>query len=670
MFGLLGTAAVWTGLVAACWLVVETVGAVGSPARAERPRTPLRLLVGAAAAAFLALEAAILTNDFTVAYVADHHSRFTPFPFDVATAWAALEGSIVLWLLVLAAFTWVVFRDARRNTDPLGWGALAVMAAVAVFFFGLVATVANPFETCVEAAARSCAASSPVPLLGATGPADGAGPNPLLQNHILMAVHPPMLYLGYVGLTVPYAYAMAALALGMPGSAWLQRSKRSTLIAWSFLTLGIVLGGWWAYEVLNWGGYWAWDPVENASFMPWLVATAFIHSALTQERRGMLQSWNFVLVIAAFSLTILGTFLTRSGTVASVHSFTQSAIGPVLLGFLVAVLVASFTLFAVRAPQVAQPSRLDALSSREGAFLFNNLLLSVYALVVLVGTIYPIVLEALSGDRVQVGEPFFNRIAVPLSFGLVLAMGIGPVMPWRYADPRLVGRRIHGPLQLGLLVGLVVVVAVTRVGWVVLAAVLSSFVVAVIGRHLLVLAARRSQAREVGLGTAIGEVLRSDPGYWGGQLSHVGVALVVVGIAFASNLATHSEARLAPGESVAFAGYQVTYQAPFTRPEPNKTVEGATVEVSREGRPVAVLRPALNLFEGSAFAIQTPAVYSTFSGDLYLTVLRLDPDGVTLRMDTSPLQWMVWLGGLITAAGGFVSVRSRVAARRRERVAV
>ncbi len=233
---------------------------------------------------------------------------------------------------------------------------------------------------------------------------DGAGPNPLLQNHPLMAVHPPMLYLGYVGLTVPFAFAMSALALGQGGVEWLRRSRTSTLVAWSFLTVGITLGGSWAYEVLSWGGYWAWDPVENASLLPWLMATAFLHSAVVQERRGMLQAWNFVLVIAAFLLTILGTFLTRSGVVASVHSFTQSAIGPVLLGFLVVVLAASLGLFAARAHLVASAPRLESLASREGAFLLNNLLLSVFALMVLVGTLYPLARRGIHRGRGRGGR--------------------------------------------------------------------------------------------------------------------------------------------------------------------------------------------------------------------------------------------------------------------------
>ncbi|MGH8927834.1 MAG: cytochrome c biogenesis protein CcsA, partial [Acidimicrobiia bacterium] len=342
MFALAGAIGIVAGATGSLWLAIESVRvARAAQLRADRLVRPIWTLVGGAILAMLSLEGALIFNDFSLEYVANHHARATPFPFNVATAWAALEGSIVLWGLVLAVFTWFTFRSVQRSPDRLGVGALAVLGMVGLFFFALQMSVANPFQVCVEAAANGCLSSSPFPWAAAQAPSDGPGPNPLLQNHILMAIHPPMLYLGYVGLTVPFAFAMSALAQRLPGVEWLRRSRRSTLVAWTFLTLGIVLGGWWAYEVLSWGGYWAWDPVENASFMPWLVATAFLHSALVQIRRGALQAWNFVLVIATFALTILGTFLTRSGTIASVHSFTQSAIGPVLLGFLFLILVGS-----------------------------------------------------------------------------------------------------------------------------------------------------------------------------------------------------------------------------------------------------------------------------------------------------------------------------------------
>jgi cytochrome c-type biogenesis protein CcmF len=479
-----------------------------------------------------------------------------------------------------------------------------------------------------------------------------------------MAVHPPVLYIGYVGLTVPFAYAIGALALGVPGPEWLRRSHRSTLVAWSFLTLGITLGGWWAYEVLSWGGYWAWDPVENASLMPWLAATAFIHSGLVQQRRGMLQAWNFVLVISAFALTILGTFLTRSGTINSVHSFTQSAIGPALLGFLVLVLVGSFTLFAMRSHLVASSPRIETFVSREGTFLVNNLLLTVYAFVVLIGTTYPLLLEAFTGTQVGVGEPFFNRLAVPLSFMLLLTMGFGPVTPWRGAPTGLLWRRLRWPTIVALASGLVVALTVTRVAWVILAIVLGVFVAAAIGGLLLEFAGARKAKSGLSLYQEARTVIGNDQSFWAGQLSHIGVVLVAIGIAFAANLPLHTEVELAPGESVEFAGYTLTYDAPFRRDEPNRVVQGVRVEVSRDDRIITVLEPSANFYDTEMGGIITPAVMSRPSGDLYLTLRNLDSETVQLGLDTSPMIWLLWLGGVTTAAGGFWSL----AARRRDRV--
>ena len=661
MLALLGTAGVAAALAGAILLVVRGIR-VARGGSADLTAAS-RLMLAGGVVSMAAMQVALLTDDFTLAYVSNHHSTATPFPFDVATAWAALEGSIILWGLVLGIFTWVVASSHRRIPDRLGGAALAVMGGVAVFFFALMLTVANPFEVCVQAAASGCANSSPWPLANVDAPADGPGPNPLLQNHFLMAVHPPVLYTGYVGLTVPFAYAIGALALAVPGTEWLRRSHRSTLVAWSFLSLGILLGGWWAYEVLSWGGYWAWDPVENASLMPWLVATAFIHSGLVQQRRGMLQAWNFVLVISAFALTILGTFLTRSGTINSVHSFTQSAIGPALLGFLVLVLIGSFTLFSMRAHLVATSPRIESFVSREGTFLVNNLLLSVYAFVVLIGTTYPLLVEAFTGTQVGVGEPFFNRLAVPLSFLLLLTMGFGPVTPWRGAPKGLLWRRLRGPAVIALAAGIGTALTVTRVAWVVLAVVLGTFVAAAIVGLLIELARSRSEKSGLSLVSEARTVIGNDQPFWAGQLSHVGVALVVVGISFATNLPLHAEAELAPGDSVEFAGYTLVYEAPFLRNEPNRVVQGARIEVFEGASQLTVLEPRVNAYGDDGAGIVTPAVMTRPGGDLYLTLRRLDSETVELGLDTSPLVWLIWLGGLTTAAGGFWTLGARRAMR-------
>ena len=657
MLAFLGSAGVVAAIIGSVLLVIRGIrSARGGTADLV---TPSKLILAGAVTAMAAMQIALLTDDFSLAYLANQHSTTTPFPFDVATAWAALEGSIILWGLILAVFIWAVAARHRKAPDQLGAAALAVMGGVAVFFFGLMITVANPFEVCVDALATGCAGSSPWPFAAVDVPADGPGPNPLLQNHYMMAIHPPILYIGYVGLTVPFAYAIGALALGVPGTEWLHRSHRSTLVAWSFLALGIVLGGWWAYEVLSWGGYWAWDPVENASLMPWLVATAFLHSGLVQQRRGMLQAWNFILVISAFSLTILGTFLTRSGTINSVHSFTQSAIGPALLGFLVLVLVGSFTLFSMRSHLVATSPRLESFVSREGEFLVNNLLLAVFAFIVLIGTTYPLLLEAFSGTRVGVGEPFFNRLAVPLSFLLLLTMGFGPVTPWRGAAPGQLWRRLRAPTLIALALGIVTVLGVTRLGWVVLAVVLGTFVAgAIVG---LLVEQTRIRAEKTGrpLLAEARTVIGNDRSFWAGQLSHLGVALLAVGMAFAANLPLNAQVVLAPGDSVEFAGYELVYNAPFRRSEPNRVVQGARIDVYQGDRRITTLEPRLNLYGSNTSAIVTPAVMRRAGGDLYLTLRRIDSATVELGLDTSPLVWLIWLGGLTAAAGGFWSLAAR-----------
>ncbi|HEY5889118.1 MAG TPA: heme lyase CcmF/NrfE family subunit [Acidimicrobiia bacterium] len=659
MLGFLGTAGIVAGLVGYLLLVVRSVGVARTGNRKGSLAAPVQIILAGSVIAMVALVLALVVDDFSISYVANHHASTTPFPFNVASAWGALEGSIVLWGLVLSIFTWVAHRRYQQSPDALGAGALAVMAVVGIFFFGLMITVSNPFEVCVLAGERSCLSSSPWPFATAQPPLEGAGPNPLLQNHYLMAIHPPILYAGYVGLTVPFAYAISALALKVPGPEWLSRSHRSTLVAWSFLTAGILLGGWWAYEVLSWGGYWAWDPVENASLMPWLVATAFLHSAIVQQRRNMLQAWNFVLVISMFSLTILGTFLTRSGTINSVHSFTQSAIGPALLGFLALVLVGSFSLFATRSHLVSSAPRMRSLVSREGAFLANNLILTLYAFVVLVGTTYPLILEAFTGTQVGVGGPFYNRLALPLTFTLLLVMGIGPITPWGSAEPALLWRRLRLPLMAALISGVAVALVITRNGWVVLACVMGTYVVSTLFGLLVEQARAREDKTDESLRQAVSHVVKGDKAFWAGQLSHVGVVLVAIGIAFASNLALHLIVVLEPGDTVDFAGFELVYESPFQIEEPQRTVRGARITVLRDGEFVATMEPTANFYVNDGAGIVTPDVLTRPRGDLYLSLRNFDSASITLALDTSPLIWLLWVGGLTAAAGGFLALASR-----------
>ena len=660
MIAIVGSAAIAAALVASVMLAVDGYRHATGGGGADRVRRDALVLLLAAGAAMALLEAGILSHDFTLQYVADNTATTTPFVFLLASGWAALEGSVVLWGLVLAGFAYLVARRVDDG-DRLGGAAMAVIGVVAVFWFGLMLTASDPFRVCTEAVAEACLAGSNNPFAAAVAPAEGLGPNPLLQNHILMAIHPPMLYVGYVGMTVPFAFAIGALWLGMQGSQWLERTRRWALVAWAFLTLGILLGGWWSYEVLGWGGYWAWDPVENAAFIPWLVATAFIHSSVVQRRRGMLQAWNLLLIIATFSLTLFGTFLTRSGTVFSVHSFTQSPVGPALLGFLGVVVVGSLALFAWRVQLVASSPRLDSLASREGVFLANNLLLTVFAFAVLVGTIYPLILEAFSERRVTVGEPFYNRSAVATAFALLLAMGVGPVTPYRRADPRLVWDRIRTPIAVGLLTGAAAVVVGVRSVPVVIVIVLGVFVIATLVAHFVArVGARTRTAGESRRMAAAGLVIR-EPGFWGGQLSHLGVALAAIAIATTSGIAVRDEVRLAVGEQARVAGYCLEYEGAFDRQEAHRRVSGVDLILRTEdcGRELGRLSPSVNRFTGSPQPVGTPSVRWGLVEDVYVSITSGDARSIGLDVFVFPLQWLLWFGGLVTVAGALWALVGR-----------
>ncbi|MGI9648096.1 MAG: heme lyase CcmF/NrfE family subunit [Acidimicrobiia bacterium] len=657
MIAIAGYAGILTALASSVLLVVRGSQAFIGDRKAATLRGPVMGLVGGAGVAFALLILGLLTDDFSIAYIADNHSTTTPLVFKIATAWAALEGSILLWGLVLAGFVYGVLRTVSDG-DGLGVGALAVLGVISVFFFGVMATFANPFAVCTELVGGICADTSWHPFVSTSAPLEGPGPNPLLQNHILMAVHPPVLYVGYVGFSVPFGFAISTLVLGT-ATDWLERTRRWTLFAWVFLTAGITLGAVWSYAVLGWGGYWAWDPVENASFLPWLAGTAFIHSAVIERRRGMLRAWNLLLVIATFSLTLLGTFLTRSGVVASVHSFTQSAIGPALLGFLLFTMIGSLALFATRAHLLAQSTRLESLASREGLFLLNNLLLTLFTVVVLVGTLGPLFLEAFNGRVVTVGRPFFDQLAAPISYLLLLAIGLGPITPYRTARASVVWERIRTPLQVALGAGAVAVLLGRREATVVVVLMLAVFIVSVIGRHLFV-QARRIDAP---LLSSLGRVVGREPGFWGGQIAHIGVAVLAVGITVSAALSVQGSVTLSRGETESFAGFEVTYLGQFDRVVGNKSILGAEVELAKNGSVIAIMEPSLNTFPNQVQAIATPAIHTDLSGDVYITLTRINEDTIALDMWRYPFEFLIWLGGFIIVAGGMWSLAMRKVGR-------
>ena len=574
----------------------------------------------AAVGAFAAMEYAMITRDFSLAYVQKVGSTATPALYNFAAVWSALEGSLLMWVLILAGYTVAVSFWLRKKMDDVltNW-AMGVMFIVSLFFFLLSFGPANPF------------------VVGAAGVVDGPGPNPLLQNHLLVMFHPPMLYLGYVGMTVPFAFAIAALVTGRVGEGWLLATRRWTLFAWGFLTIGIILGGWWSYEVLGWSGVWAWDPVENASLLPWITATAYIHSVLVQERRGMLRVWNLSLLVSTFSLTILGTFLTRSGVLNSVHAFSESAIGPWLLSFFAIIVVVSVGLIGWRGDRLHSPGSIDSALSREGAFLANNVLFAVFAFVVLLGTVFPLVVEALQSRTIVVGEPFFDQLVIPIGIAMLTLMAIAPVLPWRKASGELLSQRLFWPAWCGI-GALAFSVFVGATGFAPLLAFgLGGFATGSALRQV-VLATRRQGWR--------GLVGRAN----GGMIVHVGVIMISVALA-ASNSFTHSqELSLVVGKPATFSGHTFELIDVVQITTDRDISVKALVSVDG-GKPYA---PAITKFTKIGMNVGTPSVRTGFGSDIYLTLeppVRQDSNEARIKVFIKPLILWLWIGSGLMAVG-------------------
>lgn len=619
--GDIGNAALVLGLSASVFGAVAMVVSVRGHS-VRMARTGLRyawVVFGMAIVAFVMIERALITRDFSLAYVQKVGSRGTPALFNATAAWSALEGSILLWILVLGGFiAAVAMRYRHRLDDALVAWAMAVLFVIAGFFFLLTLFPANPFKA------------------GPPGVSDGPGPNPLLQDHVLVLFHPPALYLGYVGMSVPFAFAIAALITGRVGEGWLIETRRWTLMSWGFLTIGIVLGGWWAYEVLGWGGVWGWDPVENVSFMPWLTGTAFIHSVLVQERRGMLRVWNLSLLVATFSLTILGTFLTRSGVLNSVHAFSESNIGPYILTFFAIILVSSIWLIGWRGDRLRSPGAIDSPVSREGAFLANNVLFAIFAFVVLLGTVFPLLADALQNREVKVGAPYYDRLTAPLGICLLTLMAIAPVLPWRKASQELLRERLFWPAWCGIVaIAISVIVGADGVQSL-LAFGLGGFAAGSALRQV-VLATRRQGVR--------GLVGRAN----GGMIVHLGVIVIAVALA-ASNAYTHSQRLvLDKGAQAEFAGHTFRYVGATSESDARRNTQKAQVLIDGKH----TYAPAVHRYKQTGMMIGTPSVKTGLAKDLYLTLDEMPADGskATIRVVIKPMVLWIWVGGFIVILG-------------------
>lgn len=587
----------------------------------------------------------LLTHDFSISYVAQVGSRETPTFFTIISLWGALEGSILFWGWVLSGYTAAAVYFSEGRLGALGSYANATLLGIGIFFYLLLLGPANPFG-----------AVWPVP-------ADGPGPNALLQNHPLMAVHPPLLYLGYVGMSVPFAFAMGALISGRLDNTWLKVTRRWTMIAWGFLSLAIIAGMWWSYDVLGWGGYWAWDPVENASFMPWLTATAFLHSAMVQERRGMLRVWNMTLIVATFLLTILGTFLTRSGILSSVHAFTEGTVGYFFLAFIAFVLVVSLVLLTGRSGELRSQGNLDQPLSRETVFLFNNLIFTAFTFTVLLGTLFPLIAEAVRGVKVSVGGPFFNHMTIPLAVALLFLVGVGPVLPWKGGNREYLLRRLRTPFVALLAVLAIALVLGLRQPWTLLAFSFGAFAfVANVGEFVLGTATRRRATGEDPV-TAFWRLVNANSRRYGGYLAHLGLVVVATGIAASATFRTEREVTLKPGESVTVRGYTVRFDRVWGDQQPQRFVVGADLSVlGGNGQVIGQLSPRQNFYtaQGSE-PVTTPAVRSRPNADLYINLLAFQRDGsnATLNVIVEPLVSWIWVGGLIVALGALFSVWPR-----------
>jgi cytochrome c-type biogenesis protein CcmF len=586
------------------------------------------------AVANLIMVQALLVRDFSLSYVAQVGSHATPTFFAIISLWAALEGSLLFWGFILALLTALVVYVHRNHEGPLVPYALAAMFGVGIFFYLLLVVPANPF-----------APVYPVP-------ADGPGPNPLLQNHPLMAVHPPILYLGYVGMTIPFAFAIGALLSGRLDDTWLRLTRRWTVFAWTFLTLGVVAGMWWSYEVLGWGGYWAWDPVENASFLPWLTATALIHSSMVQERRGMLRVWNLTLAVATFLLVILGTFLTRSGILSSVHAFAEGTIGTYFVSFLAIILVFSVLLLMGRSESLKTQGSLDSVASRETVFFFNNVILVAFTFTVLLGTLFPLLAEAFRGVTVSVGAPFFNQMTLPFVVALLFLMGVGPALPWGRAQRAGVRENFIWAGSAMVAAGIVSVLLGVRDPYAILAFAFAAFALVTNVREYAIPVRARMKGRSEGPFRALGRVMLSNPRRYGGYFAHLGVVVMAVGIAASSAMQTNHEATLRPGESMQAGDYTLRFEGMWAQDQPQRFTVGATLTASRNGRGLGTMEPRLNYYPTQEDPVPTPAVRSRMT-DLYVVLMAFQPDGssATISAIVEPLVIWIWTGGAMIALG-------------------
>ncbi|MFQ5987634.1 MAG: heme lyase CcmF/NrfE family subunit [Dehalococcoidia bacterium] len=607
--------------------------------RSDRPelvasaRNGVYAVFGLVTLASIALIYALLAHDFQVEYVASYTSRdMSPF-YTLSAFWAGNDGSLLFWAWVLSIFgAIVIFQNRRASRELMPYVSSVVMATLA-FFLLLMVFVSNPFAKL------------------AFTPTDGIGLNPLLENPG-MVFHPPTLLIGFAGFTIPFAFAIAALITRKLGDEWIRSIRRWTLFSWAILGLGTLLGAWWVYVELGWGGYWAWDPVENASLMPWLVATAFLHSIMIQRRRGMLKVWNMVLIIIIFNLIIFGTFLTRSGVISSVHTFSESALGSLFLGFIGIALIGSALLLIYRLGDLRAEAEFDARISRESGFLLNNLILVVATIAIFLGTIFPIISEAVRGVKVTVAAPFFNQVLAPIFLIIIFGMGIIPFIGWRRASLGKLGRNLLFPSIVALILALVLSLLGIGNWYAILAFSICGFALsAILLEWFRGVRARRRTKRQNYLGAFFSLLWGNNPRY-GAAIVHIGIIILAIGVIGSSAYKVESEASLLPGESMTIDGYTLTYEGMDEYIDGKKTVVAANLSVYQGGSFLGTMTPEMYLHANHPQWVAEVAIRYTLVEDPYVSLGGWDEQGVAaFRVLVNPLVSWVWIGGVVLLLG-------------------
>jgi len=592
---------------------------------------------GCVAIAILVLLFAFANFDYQLAYVAAHSARSMALPYRLAALWGGQAGSLLLWLFILSVYASAcVALQRRQNRSLMPW-VVVVLLANATFFLVLLCFVTDPFEKLPHSAALS----------------DGAGLNPLLQHPVMM-IHPVMLYTGLVGFVVPFAFAFAALVTGELGDTWFRTTRRWTLVPWLFLGIGIMLGGRWAYEVLGWGGYWGWDPVENASFMPWLPATAYLHSVMIQEKRNMLKTWNLLLIGLTYTLCLFGTFLTRSGVVQSVHAFAQTPLfTSVFLGYVLATAGVFLGVLLARRKQLRSEQRIESFVSREASFLLNNWLFIALLMVVFWGTLFPVFSEALTGKRIALGPKFFNGMAFVPTLLLLFLTGVGPLIAWRRSSPTLLRRQFALPAAAGVAGGLLVWAWFGREleFYLLMVSALGAFVTGTVLQEYTRAIRVRVRKGEENAFQAFASLLRKNQQRYGGYIVHLGVVLVLLGTA-GSVLNEERLENVRPGSEIRLHGYRLRYLTAEALPAQHYGGAKARIALYRGEQPLAVMAPEKRMYWLEQQPASIPSIHSTLQEDLYVILTALEADGsATLKVYRNPLVSWIWIGGAVFVLG-------------------